>query len=110
MSTLSQNVKQATNDFDDIKSAIIEKGVAVADNTPTSEYGNKIRQIESGPAASLDEFIAGELQEVTTDLEIIPDFAFSAKTNLESVDAPNAIYIGKYAFSSAASSVSGSGS
>ena len=81
MSTLSQNIEQATKDFDDIKSAIIEQGVEVPDGTPTSEYGDKVRQIEGGSApANLDDFIAGRMQEVTTQLEIIPDFAFSGKS------------------------------
>lgn len=111
MATLSQNVKQATSDFDDIKSAIIEQGVEVPDGTPTSEYGNKIRQIEGGSApANLDDFIAGRMQEVTTQLEIIPDFAFSGKSNLHVVHAENATFIGKYAFSSAAGTSSSSSS
>lgn len=111
MSTLSKNIEQATRDFDDIKSAIIEQGVEVPDRTPTSEYGNKIRQIEGGSApANLDDFIAGRMQEVTTQLEIIPDFAFSGKSNLHVVHAENATFIGKYAFSSAAGTSSSSSS
>lgn len=139
MSTLSKNVQQATEDFDSIRDAIIEKGVEVPSSTPTSQYADKIGQIEQGitpsgaieisengegidvtqyasanvnvPAGqNLDEFISGHMAEVTTNLEVIPDFAFSSKTHLEIVNAPNANYIGKFAFSSAASAISGSGS
>lgn len=64
------------------------------------------------PSGNLDDFIGGKLSSVTSNLEAIPDFAFSGKTDLEEVNLPNATYIGKYAFSSApaASSASGSGS
>lgn len=48
MATLSQNVKQVIHDFDDIKDAIEYKGVDVPTGTPTSEYSDKIRQIEKG--------------------------------------------------------------
>lgn len=111
MATLSENVEQAIKDFDDIKDAIIEQGVEVADATPTSEYGDKVRQIEgTAPSANLDDFIAGRMEEVTTELNIIPDFAFSGKSHLHTVYAENATFIGKYAFSSAASYSSSSSS
>lgn len=47
MSALSENIAQAINDFNDIQDAIVEKGVEIPNSTPTSEYGNKIRQIET---------------------------------------------------------------
>ena len=46
MPTLEENIKQAIDDFDDIKAAIEEKGVEVPNGTDTSEYGNKIRSIQ----------------------------------------------------------------
>lgn len=48
MSTLSQNVHQAIHDFDNIKDAIIEKGVEISEGTHTSEYAEKIQEIETG--------------------------------------------------------------
>lgn len=48
MATLSQNVKQAIHDFDTIKDAIEYKGVDVPTGTPTSEYDQKIREIQTG--------------------------------------------------------------
>lgn len=56
MSTLNHNVAQTIEDFDEIKSAIEDMGVAVPDNTSTSEYGQKIREIEKGiiPTGTLE--------------------------------------------------------
>ena len=48
MSTLNNNILQALNDFDNIKDAIEYQGVEVPKGTPTSEYGHKIRAIETG--------------------------------------------------------------
>lgn len=48
MATLSENITQAINDFDNIQQAIINKGVDVPSGIPTSEYGTKIEQITSG--------------------------------------------------------------
>lgn len=48
MPTLNENIHQAIDDFDNIKSAIIEKGVAVPIGTSTSDYGEKIKEIETG--------------------------------------------------------------
>lgn len=46
--TLSQNINQAIDDFDSIKQAIIDKGVSVPAGTPTSEYSDKIVEIQVG--------------------------------------------------------------
>lgn len=46
--TLSQNINQAISDFNGIKQAIIDKGVEVPIGTKTSEYGDKISQIQTG--------------------------------------------------------------
>jgi len=52
MPTLAENVSQAVADFDAIRDAIEEKGVAVPQGTPTAGYAGKIAQIVSGgPAA-----------------------------------------------------------
>jgi hypothetical protein len=61
---------------------------------------------------NVDDFIAGNLQSATCNLNEIPDFAFAGKSALEEVDIPNATYIGKYAFSVASvnSGISGGGS
>ena len=61
---------------------------------------------------NVDEFIAGNLQSVTCNLNEIPDFAFAGKSALEEVNIPNATYIGKYAFSVASvnSGIYGGGS
>ncbi len=48
MATLSENISQAIDDFDDIKDAIIAKGVSVPSGTPTSQYASKIGDIQTG--------------------------------------------------------------
>lgn len=46
MASLEENIKRAMSDFDAIQAAIEEKGIAVPEGTDTSEYGDKIRQIQ----------------------------------------------------------------
>ena len=46
--TLNENINQAISDFNGIKQAIIDKGVQVPNGTPTSQYGTKIGEIQSG--------------------------------------------------------------
>lgn len=50
---------------------------------------------------SFDDFIQGKLTTFSTDITIVPDFAFSGKSKLETVDIPEALFIGRYAFSCA---------
>lgn len=45
MPTLAENIQRAITNFDDIKQAIIDKGVDIPSNTPVEEYKNKIMQI-----------------------------------------------------------------
>ena len=47
MATLKETIAQAIADFDGIKNAIEESGVAVPYDTNTSEYGNLVRQAVS---------------------------------------------------------------
>lgn len=56
MSTLNKNIHQAIQDFDSIQQAIIDKGVEVPSDTPTREYDEKIREIETGitPSGTLN--------------------------------------------------------
>lgn len=44
--TITENVNQAVQDFDNIKQAIIDKGIEVPNGTPTSEYADKIGTIK----------------------------------------------------------------
>ena len=66
MPTLNENIHQAIEDFDNIKSAIIEKGVAVPIGTSTSDYGEKIKEIETGitPTGTID------ITENETDIDV----------------------------------------
>lgn len=50
MAALTQNVSAVKSAFSDIKSAIENKGVAVADGTPVTEYANLIGGISGGVA------------------------------------------------------------
>lgn len=56
MSTLNRNVTQTIADFDEIKLAVEDMGVEVPDGTSTSEYSQKIREIEKGitPSGALE--------------------------------------------------------
>ena len=45
--TITENVNQAVQDFDNIKQAIIDKGIEIPNGTPTSEYADKIGTIKS---------------------------------------------------------------
>lgn len=48
MATLNENITQTINDFDSIRQSIIAKDVEVPEGTPTSQYAEKIQQIETG--------------------------------------------------------------
>ena len=92
MSSLSQNITQAINDFDSIKTAIESKGVTVG-NVPTSEYAGKIGEIQTGQEV----MFSADGRCYTTDI-VIPDgttsignYAFSGCTNLESVIISNSV-------------------
>ena len=61
--TLAQNITQAINDFDGVKTAIAAKGVNVPTGTPTAQYGNLIGSI---PAATDALFIS------STDWDEVP--------------------------------------
>ena len=52
--TLNENINQAINDLKGVKQAIIDKGVEIPSGTPTSEYGTKISEIQSGGSGGLD--------------------------------------------------------
>lgn len=52
--TLNENINQAINDFKGVKQAIIDKGVEIPSGTPTSEYGTKISEIQSGGSGGLE--------------------------------------------------------
>lgn len=72
MSTLNENIQQAINDFDGIQEAIIEKGVDVPIGTSTKEYGDKIREIETGITPS------GKITITENDINIdIAQYAFA---------------------------------
>lgn len=102
--TLSENINQAISDFDGIKQAIIDKGVEVPSGTPTSKYGEKIGEIQSGGSGSDEEFIKmveRSATEITlpSGLTKIRSYAFYSYSTLTSVEMPDSLTsIGKYAF------------
>ena len=52
MGTIADKLNELKRTKDNIKAAIISKGVNVADNTPFSSYPNKIAEIETGGIAT----------------------------------------------------------
>ena len=46
--TLTQNINQAINDFKGVRQALMDKGVEIPSGTPTSQYGAKIGEIQTG--------------------------------------------------------------
>lgn len=58
MSDLTTNINQAISDFNSIKNAIVNKGVDVPNNTPTSKYGELINNIHNDNAEKyIDDFL-----------------------------------------------------
>lgn len=56
MATLKMNVNQVNSDFQSIKTAITDKGVAIDDGTKTSEYADKVSDVyEAGQKSMVDE-------------------------------------------------------
>ena len=106
--SISDKIQRLRTAKSNIAEAITAKGGIVDGRDGFEEFADDIATIETG--ANLDEFIAGNMQEVTCNLEGIPDYGFSAKSNLQTVNIPEAVYIGKYAFSSAAATAGASGS
>ena len=102
--TLSENISQAISDFDGIKQAIIDKGVEVPSGTPTSEYGAKIGEIQSGGGS--DEDFISVIERTATNptlpsgLTKIGSYAFYDCKNLALTSLPNSLTsISIYAFS-----------
>lgn len=60
---LLQNVEQNRIDWANVKTAIVAQGIDVPDETPTSEYGDKILSIESGVDTSGDTVVPSALRE-----------------------------------------------
>ena len=100
MSSLSQNIGQAISDFDSIKQAITDKGVEVG-NVPTSEYANKIGQIQTGQElyfATSGKCYPSNLV-LSNDVTMLADYIYSDCTNLTNVATSSSVkIIGKYAF------------
>lgn len=101
---MSENINQAISDFGTIKQAIIDKGVEVPSGTPTSQYGAKIGEIQSGGGGSDEEFIkmverSGTEINLPSGLTKIRKNAFQKYSTLNSVEIPGTVtIIGSNAF------------
>lgn len=56
--TIKQELQTLLNTKGEIRQAIIDKGVAVADNAPFDSYADKISQITGGSGGGSDTFSA----------------------------------------------------
>lgn len=95
MATIQENISQAIADFDEIKEAIEYKGVAVPDDSPTSEYGEKIKQIETGitPTGSIEipnngEYDVSEYAIASVDVQDSQKLINLIENDLDSFDVP----------------------
>lgn len=93
--TLSENINQAISDFGSIKQAIIDKGVEVPSGTPTSQYGTKIGEIQSGGGS--DEDFISVIERTATNptlpsgLTKVGEYAFYGCTNLALTSLPDGV-------------------
>lgn len=98
--TLSENINQAINDFKGVKQAIIDKGVEIPSGTPTSEYGTKISEIQSGGGLDTSQFtdfmyfcqknrLNNQLDKLDTSNGTVFHSMFIACTNLTTVPSLN---------------------
>ena len=93
--TLSENINQAISDFGNIKQAIINKGVDIPSGTPTSQYGTKIGEIQSGGSGGSNEDFISVIERTATNptlpsgLTKIGDYAFYKNANLVKPTLPN---------------------
>lgn len=93
--TLNENINQAISDFKGIKQALIDKGVEIPQGTPTSEYGAKIEEIQSGgDTTDLIRVIDRSVYSITLPegLTKIGSYAFQRCENLSYVEFPSSLY------------------
>ena len=94
------------NDLSNQKTALaetlIESGVEASTDetfsTLVPKANEKIKDSTGDEMVALFNGTATTIPKVLRDIEIIPDYAFYLKRNLEEVDLPNATTAGKYAF------------
>jgi hypothetical protein len=88
MSSAAENMRQAASDLLGVKDAIIEKGVEIPYGTPTSEYANKIREIQSGATLGADFDIQDEEEEIVGgEFYIIGDLTLTIPEGVRTIRA-----------------------
>ncbi len=99
---LSVQLTELRNVMEDIKDAIIYWGSSVGENTPISEYGNLIRNIDGIPSSIFRGTIDGSISEnviVPNGAKKIKDYLFYCCYSLIGCNMPNTIEsIGQYSF------------
>ena len=85
---------------EDIKQAIIDKGVDMTDVAFT-EYATKISEIQAGGGDYLD--IRANMSTYYSTTKMVGNCAFAYCTSLQSIDLPNCLSIGNYVFQSCTS-------
>lgn len=93
MASLEDNINQAISDFDDIKAAIEEKGVAVEQGTDTSEYGDKIRSISGGGSGIVEQTYNPESPNAQSGKAVAQALSSVPIKYIESAGGDNPVYM-----------------
>ena len=94
--SIQDKITRLQNAKADIADAITAQGGTVNEGDGFEEFANDIGTIQTG--GDLESFIAGTSTSVTYEGEIVRDCAFAGMSDLEEVNLPNALYIGRDAF------------
>lgn len=99
MATLNENINRVINDFTAVKNAVESRGVIIADNTPTSQYAQKILAIPDN-TDKLRSLINGSLINlvIPENTVSVRDYFSFQNTSLSTLQTINTVSIGGRGF------------